>query len=395
MKHSVLVLLALAACGDNIDPPRFDAAPDIDAPPSAPPPRAVVVAGDFQATGLLSELDLVTKTSANNVAPATAIGADPILRRHGDELFVINRIENNVTILHADDFSLVAQLGTGAASNPQDVAIDGTKLFVATYGGKGLLQLTRGSSDIIEIDLSADDPDGKPNCASVYKVGTRLYVTCQLLDDTNVFANRGLPGKVYVVDIATRAVQHTLTLSTSNPFSLLEQLPATALHGGDLVVGTVDFRFGNNNAGCIERITTGATPTAAGCMIDNTALSGGFASRLDVFEATTIGPAAHVIPSALLYVLVPRADFSGGDVRVIDLTDEQLAATAYTSASQALSDVAACPDGTVVVAENPPFSAPANAPQGLRIYTGSMQEATTAAVPVGLKPTSSRGLVCY
>ena len=367
----------LAACGDNIDPPRFDAGVEIDADPSAPP-RAVIVAGDFQATGVMSELFVDSRSSSNNIAAATAVGADPILRKHGDELFVINRIENNFTILDANDYALVDQRGTGASSNPQDIAIDGDKIFIATYARKGLIEMTRGSDTVTDIDLSADDPDGKPNCASVYKVGNRLFVTCQLLDDANFFTNRGLPGKVYVVDIATRAVQFELDLSTSNPITLLEQLPS-----GDLVVGTVDFRFGNNNAGCIERITTDATPTAAGCYLNNDTLGGGFASRLEVTDTK-------------LFALVPRADFSGGDVRTISVgTTATLDADAYNTAGQALGDVAACPNGTVVVAENPPFGAPANAAQGLRIYTGPKEEATDLAVRIGLKPTSSRGLVCY
>ncbi len=376
MKCFALALVLLAACGDNIDPPRFDAGPDVDADPLVPP-RAVIVAGDFQAIGVMSELDVEARVAHNNIAPTGAVGADPILRKHGDELFVINRIENNVTILDASDYTQIAQLGTEAASNPQDVAIDGDKVFIATYARKGLVEMTRGSAAIVDIDLSADDPDGKPNCASVYKVGGRLFVTCQLLDDANFFSNRGLPGKVYVVDIATRAVEHELDLTTSNPFSLLEQLPS-----GDLVVGTVDFRFGNNNAGCIERITTGATPTAAGCFLNNDTLGGGFASRLEVTDDK-------------LYVLVPRADFSGGDVRTLDVTSGALDADAYTTAGQALGDVAACPNGSIVVAENPPFGAPANAAQGLRVYTGPMEEATNLAVGIGLKPASSRGLVCY
>ncbi len=385
MKSLALAFVLLAACGDNVDPVRFDAGEDVDGD-TVVTPRAVVVAGDFQATGVMSELDTPSRSSSNNIAPTAAVGADPILRKHGDELFVINRIENNITILDAHDYSLVEQIMTGASSNPQDVAIDGEKIFVATYAAKGLIELTRGSATVVDIDLSADDPDGKPNCASVYKVGTRLFVTCQLLDDANFFTNRGLNGKVYVVDIATRAVLFELDLSTSNPFSLLEHLPEG--DEGDLLVGTVDFRFGNNNAGCIERITTGATPTAAGCMINNTELSGGFASRLELAP-----PRALDSPPRLL-VLVPRADFSGGDVRIVELNGT-LAADTYNTAGQALGDVAVCPNGHVVVAENPPFGAPANAPQGLRIYVEPKNEATNLAVRIGLKPTSSRGLVCY
>lgn len=387
MKCFAFAFALLAACGDNIDPPRFDAAPDVDGAMTVST-RAVIVAGDFQATGVLSELDVEAKHTSNNVAPESAVGADPVLRKFGDELFVINRIENNVTILDANDYSLVEQRGTGAGSNPQDIAIDGNKLWIVAYGGKGIIEMTRGSDTITEIDLSADDPDGKPNCASIYKVGGKLYVTCQLLDNTDQQLPPRGTSKVYVIDAATRAITNELNTTTVNPFSLLEKLPDDSL-----LVGTVDFRFGNNNAGCIERITTDATPTVT-CVLDNSALGGGFASRLDV-RATQVLDA-----SARLLVLVPRSDFSGGDIRSVDLQNLgsstlSVDAGVFNTEGQALADLVVCPNGNVIAAESPPFGAPLNAAQGLRVYTDQHEESTNLALPIGLKPTSSHGLVCY
>src|SRR5439155_23097582 len=121
------------------------------------------------------------------------------------------------------------------------------------------------------IDLSADDPDGEPNCNSVYAVGSLLYVSCELLDPS--FAPRG-PGKVYVVDLATDTLRPELavTLGHQNPFGLFEQIPDGAPNAGDLVIATVgDFTPG---AGCIERVATGAAPAAAGCVLDNTMIRG-------------------------------------------------------------------------------------------------------------------------
>jgi len=384
MKCFAFALVLLAACGDNLDPPQFDAAPDSNGD-TVEYPRAVVVAGDFQSTGILSVFDTESKTSSNNVAPEAAVGADPVLRKFGDELFVINRIENNVTILDAKTFELVEQLGTGAGSNPQDVAIEGNKLWIPVYGGTGIIEMTRGSTSITEIDLSADDPDLKPNCASIYKIGGKLFVTCQLLDNTDQQLPPRSTSKVYVVDAATRAITNELDMTTVNPFSLLERLPDDSL-----VVGTVDFRFGNNNAGCIERITTGATP-AVSCLVNNTMLAGGFASRMDVYPG-------QLDVSPQLRVLVPRADFSGGDIRIIDLqnldTGVTVDANIFNTPGQALNDLAQCPNHYLAAAENPPFGAPLNAAQGLRLYAGT-EELTNLAVRIGLKPTSSHGLVCY
>src|SRR4029079_12404573 len=99
-------------------------APDaaIDGKPGAHT-HAVVAAGNFVSTGLLSVLDVEAHTVATDVAPSK-VGNDPVLRRFGDELFVLNRDKGTVTILSALDYSFVEELDTGGtASNPQDVAV--------------------------------------------------------------------------------------------------------------------------------------------------------------------------------------------------------------------------------------------------------------------------------
>ena len=85
----------------------------------------------------------------------------------------------------------------------------GNKLYVPTLGTNGVTVLTRGSTVAHQIDLSADDPDGKPDCNSVYLVGTLLYVSCDLLDGFPPVR----PGKVYIVDTATDRVKPGLTVT--------------------------------------------------------------------------------------------------------------------------------------------------------------------------------------
>src|ERR1051325_10688493 len=125
-----LVALSLIACGDN-----GRALPDAG---SLGPSLAVVVAGDFTPghPGILTALNTGSLEVRQNAGPAMAVGSDPILRHAGRDLLIINRNENNVTIL--DDRTLVfkEQLGTGDGSNPQDVAAVGDKLYVATFQGK-------------------------------------------------------------------------------------------------------------------------------------------------------------------------------------------------------------------------------------------------------------------
>ena len=367
------LLLVLAACGDN-GKKSPDAAPP-DAPP--PPPRAIVVAGDFTAgqPGILSVLDLTTKTVMQNVGPAMAVDDDPVIRKIGHELFVINRAANNVTILDANDLHLVEQIGTGAASNPQDVAVVGNKLYVPTFGTKGLTVLTRGSTATTEIDLSADDPDGKPNCNSIYAVGNDLYVSCEILDNTQQFLPPRGPGKIYIVDPTTSTVKTTLTLATVNPFGLLEQVPPGPLTGDDLLIPTVKFADGT---GCIEEIGTKGTPTAKGCIVDNSKL-GGYASRVDFdAEAGTV----------VMFASVPAPDFKHAALRGFDMQTLALWAAPLNPMTEVIGDLALCPEGVIVVADTTMNT------NGLRIYQGTA-EVTTAPLPIGLPPTSAHGIVCY
>jgi hypothetical protein len=365
--------LAFIACGDNRALP--DAAAPIDAP--AAPPRAVVVAGDFTAghPGVLSTLDPATRAVMTNVGPALAVGADPILRHFGNELFIVNRVDgNNVTILDDQTLAFKEQLGTGAGSNPQDVAVLGPKLYIPVFGGLGVIVMTRGSAATVTIDLSADDPDGKPNCNSVYLVGNDLYVSCGLLDNANRFAPRG-PGKIYVVDTLTNAIKTKLTLGHPNPFGVFEQVPASApTGGGELLMPTVLFADGS---GCVERITTGPAPTAAGCLVDNAELKG-YASRI-VFQIDKEG--------AITWFAVPTT-FPKADLRAYDMAVSLLWAGPLNASTEAIGDVVLCPSGELVLADTTTNS------NGLRVYSGAA-ELTTAALPIGLPPTSSHGLVCY
>ncbi|MEO7729673.1 MAG: hypothetical protein ABIY55_01785 [Kofleriaceae bacterium] len=362
--------LALSACGDN-GGGSPDATPPIEAPATS---RVVIVAGDFTPgdPGVLTTLDAQSREVHANAGPALAIGSDPILRHVDHELLVVNRGENNVTILDDDTLAFKAQLGTGANSNPQDVAVVGTKLYVPTYATSGVTVLTRGSNTTTLIDLSVDDPDGKPDCNSVFAIGTDVYVSCELLQG---FDARG-PGKVYVIDATTDTVQtsKTITLLHKNPFGLFEQLPPGAPNAGDLVIPTVeDFATA---PGCIERITPGATTST--CLLDN-ALLGGYASRI-AFEVRT--------GAAVMWSAVAVTDFVHANLRGYDLPTTTLAPAPLSPAGEKVVDVVACPSGQVVVVDSTQNAS------GLRVYDGAVEQ-TTAALPIGISSFSQHGLVCY
>ncbi|HWO21422.1 MAG TPA: hypothetical protein VNO30_21790 [Kofleriaceae bacterium] len=363
-----------AACGDNLagpDGPVADAAP--------PEVRAVIAAGTFMQgqAGVLSALELDPLRVSRRVASSGAVGSDPVLRRAGRELFVVNRTENNVTILDAATFAVKEQLATGAGSNPQDVAAFGDELFVPALASAGVIVLTRGSGARQVIDLSALDPDGQPNCVSAYAVGGAIYVACGLLDP--MFVPHG-PGQIAVIDAATHAVTTTFPLENKNPFGLFEQLPAQLsdnAFGGDLVIPTVPS-FSDLSTGCVERVQTGAAPKAAGCVVSNQAL-GGFAARLDV----------QVQGSLLLWLVVSWYDAAPrGNLQGFDLLTQKLWPAPVSPPSQLLVDLAVCPNNLVVVADQ------TMAANGLRVYDDLIEQ-TTAAMAIGLRPGSSHGLACY
>lgn len=371
MRQLAYSLLLLAACGDNVGQ-QPDAGP-ADAAPTTPP-RAVIVTGDFTnpgPTGVMSSLDLGTMQVSQRVAPSGAVSSDTLIRKYGDELFVVNRDENNITIVDASTFALVEQLGTGAGSNPQDVAVFGNKLYVPAFGTAGVVVATRGATTTTTIDLSDLDPDGEPNCISAQRVGSDIYVACGLLDPST-FSARG-PGKIAVIDAATDTVKTTLTLSTANPFPLLERMPS-----GDLVIPTAPA-FGNIQMGCIERIAiSGGTATAAGCIVSNADL-GGFVGRI---EFQMLGD------TLMMWMVVNSPSFDAAGLEGYDLTTNTLWPDAITPATQLIGDVAVCPDGRLVVTDK------TMAANGLRVYEGGAEK-TTAPLAVGLSPQSSRGVVCY
>jgi hypothetical protein len=374
IKHALAFLLC-CACGDNSTPPPGpDGGDDIGADVE----RAVVVSGTFAPgePGVMSALDLDARTVTPMVAPNGAIAEDPMIRRVGNELFVVNRASgNNVTILDAKTFAVKEQLATGAGSNPQDVAVVNDKLYVPAFGTAGVVVATRGSAELATIDLSSLDPDGQPNCISVFRVVNDIYVACELLDAN--FAARG-PGKVVVIDTLTDTVRAVITLANKNPFGVFERMPEA--QGGDLVIPTVP-NFGNLNAGCLERITPGSAPTAHGCAITNLQLGGNYVSRVDFAEVAGM-PIMWMISSNGQFGAAARSS-----LKAWDLEGKSLWPT-LSPDTQLLVDAVACPDGTVVVADQ---SAAAN---GLRVYSDT-SEITTAPLGIGLAPSSSHGLVCY
>ncbi len=357
----------LGACGDNLGAPG----PDAGVP--GPGATAFVVAGDYMGTGIASTIALPARTVAQNVIAGVASG-DPVVRHHDGRIYIINRFgADNVTVLDAESHALIEQISTGAGSNPQDVAVRGSTLYVAALNAPGILVLdvTRPDDGVIQtIDLSALDPvDGLPDCSSVYLVEDTLYATCGLLQN---FSPVG-PGKVAIIDAAARTFTSSIDLETANPVGFLQPAPAGSALAGDLLVATVDYSA--LTTGCIEHIRTGDAPSA-GCLVQNQDL-GGYANDIAAGAGDT------------LYIAILRGYGAGGPDAVLtsyDLGTSQLRQTSISLAGQRVFDVAWCPGDLLLGADAERG--------GIRVYAADGSELTDDVLDIGLPPVSN-GTACY
>lgn len=358
-----LALLA-TACGDDTEPPE-------PSPPSPTLPKAVVVSGDFSATGVLSVVDVTAGTIRTKVVAGAAAG-DPVIRHFGDELFVVNRFGptgSNVSVLNASSFEVTHQLSTGTNSNPQDVAVIDDLLYLPALDTAGVVVLQRNGAHTL-IDLSSLDPDGKPDCNSIYAVDGKLVITCGLLD--GFAATRD--AQVVIYD-PTDGSMVTNTLVARNPVGFLQPTPKSSVFGGDLLVATADYS--DHTKQCVLRINpqTGANS----CAVTNAAL-GGIANHFES-DATT----------GTLFMAPTYYDDSfelRGALRAVDLTSASVAPASWSPVTQAISDLAVCPDGTVITTDSSFGSS------GVRIFAAGA-ERTTTPLGIGLPPAPQNGIVCY
>jgi hypothetical protein len=167
-----------------------------------------------------------------------------------------------------------------------------------------------------------------------------------------------------------------IDLPSRNPFGVFERMPED--DGGHLVIPTVPD-FADFSTGCVEKITPGQTPVAAGCVVTNLAL-GGYASSIRFQRANG---------ATTQWMVVSKFDSEArGNVQGFDLQDNTLGGAPMTPTTQLIVDVAVCPNDDVVVSDS------TMATNGLRVYRDGT-ERTTAPLAIGLKPNASRGLVCY
>jgi hypothetical protein len=367
------LLCLAAACGSDAEPVPV-------VPPAGDTVLCAALGADYlNGTGTLSVLSLPSRTVFQNVLPG-AVSGDPVVRRIGSKLYIVNRFgENNVTIVDpgAEIWTVERQFSTGEGTNPQDVALVGEKLYVVTADAPDLqvwdLAQPSATAPAKTISLAALDEDGNPDANSIYVVGGKAYVTLDLLDRSGMFPTARGPGKIAIIDTATDAlVGDPLTLAYPNPYGFL------TARGSELLVPSLDDFSGFS--GCVERVTTGATPAVGPCLVENTALGNYTVSAIAVTGDDQVFLAVSAYDTTLMEqtATVRRLSSTG----TVD-------AASLTPSTQTPSDVVWAPGLNLVVYSDRESG-------GLRVWdVAASAEVTSAALPIGLSPATQNAMACW
>ncbi len=174
-----IVIAALSGCAESN---KKVTRPDPDTSPACG--TYLVVTTDFE-TGSLAAVDA---DSSFAVRPdLTAIHGDAVARVEGGLVYVVNRFgADNIQVIDpAAGFATIRQIGTGAGSNPHDIAfIAPDRAYVSRNGSASLLEINpQTGEDRGEISLAVlADADGIPDMDRMFYRAPYLYIAVQRVD---------------------------------------------------------------------------------------------------------------------------------------------------------------------------------------------------------------------
>ncbi len=169
-------------------------------------------------TGSYSAFGIDSAFIRNSIEP---IHSDAVVRYlGGNDIFVINRLgRDNLQIVDRHNLRTVLQFRFDALSNPQDIALKDSLLYVS-FLGKNKIGVYNESEGALkgEIDLSAyaDSSDQLAEAADLLFVGSDLYAITENLDTKTPNWNP-LTAHLLKIDIAARKVAKSLELPFGNP----------------------------------------------------------------------------------------------------------------------------------------------------------------------------------
>lgn len=139
----------------------------------------------------------------------------------GDDIFIINRWgRDNIQVIDRGNLKTVLQIPSPATSNPYDLALKDSLLYVGFYNLAEIRihhQETGALRDSIDISAYADTSDGKPEVPDVEILGDYLYVLLANLDTKD--DRKPLQSKLLRVRLADKRIE-SLDLPYGNALNI-------------------------------------------------------------------------------------------------------------------------------------------------------------------------------
>lgn len=182
-------------------------------------PMVFATTSDYK-TGSYSVHGLDSNYTRNNLDP---IHSDAGLRYlGGDDIFIINRLgRDNLQIVDRHNLKTVLQIALPALSNPYDVALKDSLIYVALFGTDkiGIYRQSDGAkAGEIDVSAYADTSDRLPETSSLAFINGDLYALTANLDTKNGYVP--LTAHLLRIDVGTKTVKQALALPYGNPAGL-------------------------------------------------------------------------------------------------------------------------------------------------------------------------------
>jgi hypothetical protein len=170
------------------------------------------------ATGSYSVYGLDSAYTMNSIE---AVHSDAAVRYlGGDDIFIINRLgRDNLQIVDRHNLKTVLQIPLPPLSNPYDVAVKDSLIYVAYYARAeiGIYRQSDGAAaGKIDISAYADTSDHLPEACALAFVNGDLFALIQNLDATYKSDN----ARILKIDVGSKTVKKSLVLPFGNPMGM-------------------------------------------------------------------------------------------------------------------------------------------------------------------------------
>lgn len=221
--------IAAAACA-SVMSACLSAGEDTPEPKPIERPYVFSTTSKYGNAGNYSAFGLEKADARIDISP---INSDAAVRYPGGEdIYILNRSNrDNLQVIDSRNLKTVMQIPLPPNSNPYDVAVKDSLLYVALFGhDKILIYRQRDGVQEGEIDVSAfaDSIDGLAETSELRFVGDDLYALTANLD----MKSYGPPMTAHLlkIDPASRTVKQSLELPFGNPASLTYDAESGAFH---------------------------------------------------------------------------------------------------------------------------------------------------------------------